>query len=101
MKWPDSIAFEGEVWLWESPKASWHFVSVPKEQSEQIKFFSPQVGKGFGSVPVKVTIGATSWRTSVFPDSKSGCYILPLKKAVRTAEKIDVGSIIRVGLNGA
>ena len=99
MEWPTPVAFEAEVWLWDSPKAAWHFITVPKEESEQIKFFSPQVGKGFGSVPVQVTIGATTWRTSVFPSKESGCYILPLKKAVRTAEDISLGDTIKVILN--
>ncbi|MEZ5231631.1 MAG: DUF1905 domain-containing protein [Acidimicrobiales bacterium] len=43
-------------------------------------------GRGFGSVRVEATIGATVWRTSVFPDRGSGCYVLPLKQAVRKAE---------------
>ena len=46
---------------------------------------------GFGSVRVEVVCGSTTWRTSVFPDSDRGCYVLPLKKAVRTAEGIEVG----------
>ena len=40
---------------------------------------------------VAVTVGATSWRTSLFPDSKTGAYLLPVKKAVRVAERLDVG----------
>ena len=40
---------------------------------------------------VEVVCGSTTWRTSVFPDSGRGCYVLPLKKAVRTAEGIEVG----------
>jgi hypothetical protein len=40
-------------------------------------------------------VGATSWRTSIFPDSKTGTYLLPVKKAVRTAERLEPGGTIR------
>jgi len=49
----------------------------------------------FGSVRVAVTIGTTSWRTSIFPDSKTGTYLLPVKKEVRDAEKLQTGDDVR------
>lgn len=90
-----TMTFQGEVWLYVAPKASWHFVTVPKESSERIRFFAPQTGRGWGSVRVAVTIGSSNWQTSVFPDKKTGCYFLPIKKVVRDAEQITEGSIIR------
>ena len=47
--------------------------------------------RGFGSVRVRATVGATSWTTSVFPDAARGAYVLPVKKAVRRAEGLDEG----------
>ena len=44
--------------------------------------------RGWGSLPVTVTIGKTSWKTSIFPDAKAGAYLLPLKADVRKKEKI-------------
>jgi hypothetical protein len=35
-----------------------------------------------------VTIGKTKWKTSVFPDKRSGTYLLPLKAEVRKKEGI-------------
>lgn len=67
--------------------AGWHFISVPKKESEDIKKGS-KVKTGFGSVPVIVTIGKTNWKTSVFPDKRSGTYLLPLKAEVRKKESI-------------
>jgi hypothetical protein len=43
-------------------------------------------------------VGGTVWRTSVFPDKGSGCYVLPVRKAVRRAEALDVGGPVRVRL---
>jgi hypothetical protein len=70
--------------------ASWYFVTVPGPVSEQIADESgPR--RGFGSVRVEATIGGTTWQTSVFPDSASGCYVLPVKRPVRVAEDLEEG----------
>jgi len=54
--------------------------------------------KGFGSVRVTAEIAGQSWQTSVFPDSRSGSYLLPVKKAVRTAARISAGDEVAVRL---
>jgi len=88
--------FEAELWASESAEA-WVFVTVPADLSEDIRAITGEP-RGFGSVRVEVTIGVTTWRTSVFPDSKTRCFVLPVKKAVRTAEAIEVGELARIGL---
>jgi hypothetical protein len=50
--------------------------------------------RGWGSLPVTVTIGTTTWDTSVFPDRKSGTYLLPVKAAVRKAEGMFEGDAV-------
>jgi Domain of unknown function (DUF1905) len=85
--------------LWRYPGADgWHFVSLAPEISAEILDLTAGTRRGFGSVRVAVTVGATSWRTSLFPDSKTGTYLLPVKKAVRVAEHLDVGDEVRVQL---
>lgn len=91
------FTFKAPVWLWK-PEASWHFITVPDDPSSAIRAFAPEANRGFGSVRVKVRVGETEWRTSVFPDKQSGCYLLPVKKAVRTAENIEVGDEVEVEL---
>ena len=49
--------------------------------------------RGFGAVKVRVTVGTSTWTTSIFPDSASGCYVLPVKRAVRKAEALDIGDV--------
>ena len=67
--------------LWQHPgEASWHFISVPADISDDIAHLTAATRKGFGSVRVTATVGATTWQTSVFPDSKTGTYFLPVKK---------------------
>jgi len=93
----DSFEFDAEVWLWEG-EAAWHFLTVPADVSDDIEERSTRLPRGFGSVRVRVTIGATTWATSVFPDSKRRAYVLPVKKEVRRAEGLAVGSRVTVTL---
>lgn len=74
--------------------AGWHFVTVPREQSDTIKKTFGGMKRGWGSLPVIVTIGKTSWKTSIFPDKKAGAYLLPLKADVRKKEKVIMGDEI-------
>lgn len=67
-------------------------MGVPKAYSEQIKEQFGKHRRGFGSIPISITTGKTSWQTSIFPDKKSGCYILPIKSAVRKKEGLENGS---------
>lgn len=87
------ITFETELWVWEARRAEgWTFVSLPPEESEHIRELTGGRSRpGFGSVRVRATVGHTSWRTSIFPDSARQTYVLPIKKAVRAAERIDAG----------
>lgn len=78
-----------KVWLYPSETAAWHFVSVPKDIAAQIKKDFGARAKGFGSLPVSVTIGESTWKTSIFPDKRSSSYLLPLKKSVREKEDIN------------
>jgi hypothetical protein len=72
----------------------WHFLSLPKKQSHIIKNVFSDMHRGWGSIPVTVTVGITTWDTSIFRDSKKDCYLLPLKSEVRKKEKIEDGDTI-------
>ncbi len=83
-----SYKLSSKLWLYPGESANWHFLTVPKESSQEIKEKYGKKVRGFGSLPVKVTIGKTSWNTSIFPDSRSGTYLLPIKAKVRKAEDL-------------
>ena len=87
---------KSSVWLYPG-MAGWHFVDIWKKHSKEIKKNRMPFRTGFGSVPVKVTVGKTKWKTSIFPE-KSGVYVLPLKKEVRNKENISVGDLIRFSI---
>ena len=87
--------FEAELWQWDARQAdTWTFVALPTEIADEILELSAPFARGFGSVRVEVTV----WRTSIFPDSKRGTYVLPVKKAVRAAERLATGDAVRVRL---
>lgn len=81
--------------MWRYPGAGgWHFVTLSARQSFEIKGRFAEPRPGWGAVPVVVRIGETVWRTSLFPDRKSGSYILAIKAVVRDAEGIRAGDTI-------
>ena len=89
------IEFSGEVWYWRGP-APFYFVTVPKQQSEDLNAIADEVTYGWGMIPVIVRIKDTEWKTSLWP--KDGAYIVPLKDAVRKAEDIDKGDTVTIRL---
>jgi hypothetical protein len=96
---PVVVDFEAELWIWDARRAdSWTFVSLPVEASEEISDLVAAAGqrRGFGSVRVRATVGGSSWTTSIFPDSARKAYVLPVKRAVRTAESVEAGEVARV-----
>ena len=94
-----SYQFEADLWRWDARQAdSWTFVSLPTDLADEINDVAGPISRGFGSLRVDVTIGETTWRTSIFPDAKRGTYVLPLKRAVRSAENLKTGDTARVRL---
>jgi hypothetical protein len=90
-----NIEFNGKIWFWRGP-APWYFVTVPAEQSSDLKAISEIVTYGWGVIPVQVRIGKTGWKTSLFP--KDGLYIVPIKASVRKAENLEEGDDVAIKL---
>lgn len=87
--------FEAKVHRWDANPA-FYLVSIPIEMSKEIKDMSDGLTNGFGSLKVEATLGSVVWRTSIFPDSKSGTFDLPLKALVRKKNQLDEGSVCQV-----
>lgn len=93
------VEFEAELWIWEARRDdSWTFVSLPADESDEITDLTAGLRRGFGSLRVQAEIGRTTWRTSIFPDAGRKCFVLPIKKAVRTAEHLAPGdrTLVRI-----
>jgi hypothetical protein len=86
------VTFDAELWLWDARRPdTWTFVSLPVDASEDIRELAAGPRRGFGSVRVRVTVGGSTWTTSIFPGGEQGSYVLPIKRAVRKAENLDEG----------
>lgn len=90
-----NFTFEGEIFYWRGP-APYLFVAVPDEPSQEIKAVAAVVSYGWGVIPVRVRIGRTEWKTSLFP--KQGRYLVPIRVSVQEAEAIDLGDRVEIHL---
>ena len=91
------VVFDAELWRWDARRAdSWTFVSLPVDASEEIRDLTVGSRRGFGSLRVRVTVGGSTWTTSIFPGGGNSNYVLPIKRPVRKAEALDVGDIAAV-----
>ena len=89
------LIFDSVVFEWRGP-APFYFARVTDDAAAEIKQVASIVSYGWGVIPCTVTIGKTTYTTSLFP--KDGGYLVPLKDAVRKPEKLEVGASIRVRL---
>ena len=87
------------LWIWQGSEAAgrWYFITVPEDQSDEIRAHAFGSPRGFGSVRVEARIGNVVWRTSVFP-LNSGGYLLPVKAEVRRKAELAAGDQVTVEL---
>lgn len=89
-----TFSLSSKVWLY-TGEAAWHFVTLPKKESEYIQMAFEGVKRGWGSLRVRVKIREVEWETSIFPDKKRGGYLLPLKADIRKKLKIHCDEILK------
>lgn len=88
------------LWRWQGGKGSWHFMTLPVALSEEIRLVDAGPRRiGFGSLRVTATIGKSTWQTSIFPSTEARSYLLPVKAAVRKAEKLRAGQTATLQLS--
>lgn len=90
------LTFDAELWQHDG-EGGWCFVTLPLDAADEVRDAVP-AGAGFGSRRVTATVGETTWQTSVFPDSKSGSFVLPVKKQVRQANDLLPGDRVEVAI---
>lgn len=78
--------------------ATWYFATVPVMVSRRIRKAHHRSARGWGSLPVTAHIAGVEWRTSIFPDSRTGTYLLPLKADIRKSAGIGKGDTVALRL---
>jgi len=92
------ITITSLLWIWKGEAAGrWYFITIPDEQSGEIRAHSFADPRGFGSVRVEAAIDEVKWRTSVFPLNRGG-YLLPVKAEIRRKTGIAAGDEVTVSL---
>lgn len=81
----------GEVWR-HPGDGGWHFVTVPPDLADELNVRYADRHRPFGSLPVRASLGSSTWSTSLFKDTKSASYLLPVKAEVRRRERIEEGA---------
>lgn len=87
--------FVSKIWMF-GGEGSWYFANLPKDMSEEIKQITSHSKNAFGSVKVMANINKSTLQTSLFSDSKSGCYVLPIKKTIRNAEILTIDQTVNI-----
>lgn len=93
-----TFTFESKLVPWNNDKASWVFAYLPTDEADEINEIVPD-RNGFGSIKVRCRIGEVEWKTSIFPDKRSGSFVLPVKKPVRAKAMVDVGDTVEIELD--
>ncbi len=89
--------FVSKIWMF-GGEGSWYFANLPKDMSQEIKQITTDSKNAFGSIKVLVNINKSSWQTSLFPDSKSKCYVVPIKKSIRLSENLIVDQAVEINI---
>ncbi len=85
------IRYEFTATLWQYAGAGgWHFVSLPKKMSKEIRKLLRSEEQGWGRLPATARIGQSEWKTAIWFDTKQDTYLLPVKGDVRKAEGLIV-----------
>ena len=71
-------------------KNPWVYVDIPEKYTEMLKGYADR-----GLVAIRVTLGKSTWDTSLMPMG-NGTQFIPLSVKVRKAEKIEVSDNIKL-----
>ena len=87
--------FTAEPWQY-TATGGWHFVSLPKDLSAEIRESFKSEEEGWGRLKAIAKIGDSEWKTAIWFDSKMKIYLLPLKGEIRKNENLAIGQVTKV-----
>ncbi len=88
-----TYSFSGKIWKSQG-KGGWHFVSLPKNTSKEIRTHLQWQEEGWGRMKATASINNIEWQTSIWFDKKSDTYLLPLNAAIRKKAVLKLNDII-------
>jgi len=70
-------SFRAKLWKYKG-LGGWHFISLPKALSNKVRKQYGYSEEGWGRLKTTAKIGKSEWKTSVWYDTKSKGYLLPV-----------------------
>ena len=101
----DILTLTPSLTRWQGDRGTYHLVVITGDNAEAITAHALlerlELGtrRGFGSVKVEARIGATRWKSSVFPQRKSSEWVLLVSKKVMKAEGLSAGDSVELTLD--
>ncbi|WP_200799145.1 DUF1905 domain-containing protein [Tenacibaculum agarivorans] len=93
------ITYEFSSILWKhSSSGGWHFVSLPKDISKEIRTHHQWLEEGWGRMKTTAKINGFAWETSIWFDTKLDTYLLPVKAEIRKKAKLAIGQDIKISI---
>ena len=93
------ITYEFSANLWRhSANGGWHFISMPKNISKEIRDHLKWQEEGWGRMKVSAIINELQWETSIWFDKKMNTYILPIKAEIRKNLSLKEGMMISASI---
>ena len=89
--------FTSKMWRDQS-SGGWHFISVPKDISKEIRENLQWQEEGWGRMKAAAQIQSVKWDTAIWFDSKSKTYYLPVKGEIRKKTRLKVDENISITL---
>ena len=85
--------------MWQhSETGGWYFVTIPQHLSSEIRAHFKNQEEGWGRMKVVATIKELEWKTSIWFDTKSNHYLLPIKAEIRKKRKLKIDDILEVNV---
>ena len=93
------IKYQFSATLWKSKgQGAWYFVTLPQHYSTEIRSQLQWQEEGWGRMKAYVHLGDLSWNTSIWFDSKSQSYVLPIKSDIRKKLTLKENDLLKITL---
>ena len=89
------MSLRARVWLWSGKDRLVVHHHAARYERPCPAFYQTCAAR-FKSLKVTARIGGSEWQTSMFPSKERKSYLLPIKKAIRDAEGVEVGKAKKV-----
>ena len=87
---PISYSITDKLVRFKEYTAAWTYIEIPLNKVPDVD------PGGWGAIPVEVTLGSSTWQTSMFPLGKNLPYFLPIKKPILKKENLKLGDKVTV-----